>query len=463
MGLVLKYVAITPTGAFVYRRRVPKAVSGIITKREFKQKLGDTEREALAAYPRVHARIEQEIALAHRRMALGEEAQRPRATERQAYEEALRQRNEWAALGSSAENLELMGDLMLESYPVDGRGPVGVPSLERHKINLLRLGPERYGPPEATLTDALRVYLSLHLDADHPDTDRRLVRRAERAVELAQEVWGRDPLLTSITRDMARAVWDHMQNRLKSTGDRVSHATAVREFGGLAAIVAFAAREFDLPESVVGPFRAPATSKPRREQGVTAASKREPLPSDVLEQVGARIAPHASPDVALVWRLLVGTGCRLAEVTGLRVEDVDVQGEWPHIHITPNPLRSLKTEAAQRLVPLVGDALEAAKEALAMPRDGHMLFPRYGRNRGSDTASQTLMKHIRNVTDNPKHVVHSLRHNMKDRLVLAEVSTLEQNLLLGHAAQGTGDRVYGGDVAKLRAVTRAMQRAMRDA
>lgn len=43
--------------------------------------------------------------------------------------------------------------------------------------------------------------------------------------------------------------------------------------------------------------------------------------------------------------------------------------------------------------------------------------------------------------------------------MLAEVASLDQNLILGHALGGVGDRVYGGDVAKLRVTTRAMKRA----
>ena len=66
MRLVLKHVERTKAGSWQYRRRVPKEVSTIITKREFKRKLGDSEREALAAYPRYHAEVEKEIAEATR-------------------------------------------------------------------------------------------------------------------------------------------------------------------------------------------------------------------------------------------------------------------------------------------------------------------------------------------------------------------------------------------------------------
>ncbi|MBU3032417.1 hypothetical protein [Paracoccus marinaquae] len=103
--------------------------------------------------------------------------------------------------------------------------------------------------------------------------------------------------------------------------------------------------------------------------------------------------------------------------------------------------------------------MAAAKEALERANGGGCLFPSYGRRRESDAASTVLMKHLRKVSRDPKHVIHSLRHNMKDWLVLAEVPALEQNLILGHTLGGVGDKVYGGEVAKLRATTRAMRRA----
>jgi len=43
MGLVLKHIERTSSGSFQYRRRVPKEVSGIITKRQFKRKPGASE------------------------------------------------------------------------------------------------------------------------------------------------------------------------------------------------------------------------------------------------------------------------------------------------------------------------------------------------------------------------------------------------------------------------------------
>jgi len=37
------------------------------------------------------------------------------------------------------------------------------------------------------------------------------------------------------------------------------------------------------------------------------------------------------PALGLIWSLLEGTGCRGAEIVGLRVEDVILDGPYPHI------------------------------------------------------------------------------------------------------------------------------------
>jgi Phage integrase family. len=464
MGLVLKHVERTKSGSLQYRRRVPKEVSGIITKREFKRKLGATEKEALAAYPRYHAQVEREIETAKKRLAAALAASHPDASDRAAYAEALRRRADLVEAGETEEGLSLTADLIADSYPQDEYEPQGVPPVERHTINLMRLGPDRYKAPEPTLGDALGLYCKEHLREDDPSTDSRVVSMAKRVVGSAINALGRDPLLTSITREDARKVRDEMLDRVKETGrgvgEKVSPATVSRELSIIAAVVNFAKVEFGLSDAFQNPFnRLPVAGgqKGRREK---RADKRDPLPPKVLAGVRVRVLAMANPELALIWRILESTGARIAEVSGLRVEDVDLSAEFPHISIEANEVRSLKTDASRRAVPLVGDALRAAQEAVERPRSGDMLFPLYGRKRGSDAASAALMKHVRAVTKDPKHVIHSLRHNMKDKLVEAEVSSLDQNLILGHAVEGVGDAVYGGAVRKLRVTTKAMKKAL---
>lgn len=464
MGLVLKHVERTKTGSFQYRRRVPKDVSAIITKREFKRKLGDSQREALAAYPQYHALVEREIADAKRRLAQMDAARMPGASERDAYTEAGRRRAALIAAGLTEDELALTADNMADSYPQDEWVPVGVPPVERHTINLLRLGPGRYRAPEPTLGDARKLYLKEQVGADNPATDTRVVGLANRVIDAAIAAIGKDPALSAITREDARKVRDHMLDRVKATGRgagaKVSAATVSRELSIISAVFNFGRKEFGLSETVTNPFHALPVERVAKGQAPKESEKRDPLPPKVLAATRKRVLAYAGAELALIWRLVEGTGCRIAEVTGLRVEDVDASGAFPHIRIEPHDLRRLKTLASRRNVPLVGDALDAAKEALGLARQGHMLFPSYGRIRGSDAASAALMKHLRQVSSDEKHVIHSLRHNMKDNLILAEVSTLDQNLILGHSAGGVGDRVYGGSLAKLRVTTRAMKKAL---
>ncbi|WP_135449159.1 DUF6538 domain-containing protein [Tabrizicola caldifontis] len=180
MGLVLKHVERTKSGSWQYRRRVPKDISEVITKREFKRKLGESEREALAAYPRYHAEVEREIAEAKRGKGRAAVPGGVVLSGREAYAEALRRRADLVAAGASEEDLETAAEHLSDQYHQDEDGPLGVPSVDRYTINLMRLGPDRYSPPEPTLGDARKLYVKEHLRADDPETDSRVVGLASR-------------------------------------------------------------------------------------------------------------------------------------------------------------------------------------------------------------------------------------------------------------------------------------------
>lgn len=331
MGLVLKYLERNRAGNWQYRRRVPKAISAIITDREFKKVIGETEREALAAYPRHHAAVEKEIAEAKLGRVRSEAASQVGATERDAYAEALRRRADLVAAGASDRELGLTADSMADAYPQGwDYEPQGVPPVERHTINLLRLGPERYKAPVATLGDARKLYLKEHVRADDPSTDSRVVGFASRVVDAAIAVIGRDPELPSITREDARKVRDEMLDRVKATGkgigEKVSASTVGRELSVLSAVVNFGLKEFDLHKTTENPFHDLPVAKVARGRGQKAGEKRDPFPTDVLTAVRQQVLSASKPSLQLVWRILEGTGCRLAEVTELTVDDVDLSG-----------------------------------------------------------------------------------------------------------------------------------------
>jgi integrase len=258
----------------------------------------------------------------------------------------------------------------------------------------MRLGPDRYRPPEPTLNDARALYLKEHLRAEDPETDSRVVGLANRVIDAAIAAMGRDPALSTITREEARQVRDEMLDRVKVTGKgvggKVSAATVSRELSIISAVINFTKMEFGLPDALRNPFNRLPVVNTAKGKGRKASEKRDSLPSEVLTETRARILANASPELALIWRLVEGTGCRIAEVTGLRVADVNAGGDLPNICIEAHDLRSLKTESSRREVPLVGDALGAAKEALGMASEGLPMLSRLTVEPVGETLPQPL-------------------------------------------------------------------------
>ena len=111
-------------------------------------------------------------------------------------------------------------------------------------------------------------------------------------------------------------------------------------------------------------------------------------------------------------QLLGETGCRLAEIVGLELEDIDMQNEL--VHIRPNSIRRLKTPNSERTLPLVGSAKLAMELALEQA-DERYLYPRYlkdGTCRATH-ASNALGKWLKRDFG---MTAHSLRHTFRDRL-----------------------------------------------
>ena len=73
-------------------------------------------------------------------------------------------------------------------------------------------------------------------------------------------------------------------------------------------------------------------------------------------------ALSSGSQVKLLMPLLGDTGCRLAEIVGLELDDIDMAEEV--IHVRPNGIRRLKTATSTRTLPLIGYAKEAMILAL---------------------------------------------------------------------------------------------------
>ena len=451
MGLIVKHVIQTKTGAYTYRRRVPKGLREALGKTEIKKVLGKSQSQALKRYQSFHSEVEQ-IFQSLQRTAVSE-AIAPK-TEYEVHREALRKLQEIGFHETrgfnqddedDALNREVVSDNIAEQYPTapGTDDPLISDAVTTQQLKILRSAgrvPVRY-----QFTDAVNHYIEERIRGT-PNEHRKITQR-NHVAKLVEDALGRDPFIDDLTKQDGREVRDYMLSDQGMAGSSVR-----RYLNDIRAILNFALEEFDL-EQAKNPFSnlsIPASSSTKEDKRAFG--------KDELIDVKGRVQAHANSELQLIWKMLEGTGCRMAEITGLLVPDVRLADPIPHLVIQVHPHRRLKTKGSSRLVPLVCGALSAAEEAVKDKSKNDFLFPRYGRPRGADAASGALMKQIRKVTKDSKVTNHSLRHLLADKLRLAGVSQVVQDSILGHSSGNVADN-YGGPQARLKLAQEGLMKA----
>ena len=141
----------------------------------------------------------------------------------------------------------------------------------------------------------------------------------------------------------------------------------------------------------------------------------------------------------LIFPILVETGCRLAEVIGLRIEDIN--DEEDIIYIRSHASSRLKTKDSERVIPI----LPAAKMAIERLSSYNMpyLFPEYASNKrcaathASNALNKWLKKRFGGLT------AHSARHSFRDRLRAIEAPLELIDQLGGWSSINTVGGKYG--------------------
>ena len=139
------------------------------------------------------------------------------------------------------------------------------------------------------------------------------------------------------------------------------------------------------------------------------------IPVDTIREI-QQSCYAIDDDMRWLVALISDTGMRLAEASGLHMDDLHLDDAVPYVEIRPHPWRSLKTKGSQRHVPLVGASLWAAQRIRANA-SSCFAFPRYTDNDrcNANSASNALNKWLKaNFRDDI--VVHGFRHAMRDRL-----------------------------------------------
>lgn len=435
VAVTLKYLKDLGGGRWEYRRRVPESVKATVGKGEWKRVLIARNVAELA---RGHARVDAEFSAEMLAAQRGSPSVPATVSPRRAFTTAL-QRAEALIAGAVGldedEARALVAESIAAAYPVDPEdgSPVGVSQEDALTLKAL-MNPVK-GAPGYSLEDARELYLKERIGAGE-DQRRQEARKRLAKIFVRAGAAGlpASTLLVDLTRQHARDVRDHMLTYDTAGGGKITPDSVKRDLAMMKALIGYAIREFDLTKSAKNPFEeleVASISGGEDVEATSAREKRESLPGDVVSAMAHKL----TGELRLIWSILEGTGCRLAEVAGLRVDDVcDLDGPTPHITIRPNAVRRLKNLSSRRSVPLLGGALRAAKEAHSLAGASDYLFPRYARAGGPTAASASLMKHLRGFTQNDRHTVHSLRHNMKDKLRLARVEKTVQDLILGHAS-----------------------------
>lgn len=319
MGLVLEHVKELKSGRWIYRRRVPKDAADFISKREFKKVLGATRSEALRNYLSFHNEVESQIAAAQRLVTKQDAAQSGNLGGL-ALREVVEKRVAQLLSGSVDTDAirDIVADHILESFPrgpahgnTEGE-PVGVPEVDRLTVELLR-NPSA-ARPAPTLQDACELYLRDKLDPSNEEEHRKATIHLERVMKLVREALGDLPALATLRREDARKVRDHMLAQRKKNGQRISPASVQCNLTIVRSVVNHALRELDLRGTVANPFaELPVKGAEGGRGNQTAGSdKRLPLPPNVLKKVRSQVIEGANRELGLIWRMLEGTGCRLA-------------------------------------------------------------------------------------------------------------------------------------------------------
>jgi integrase len=137
---------------------------------------------------------------------------------------------------------------------------------------------------------------------------------------------------------------------------------------------------------------------------------------------------------------------RLAEGAGLLKQDlVGLDADLPYVRGPNHPWRNRKTSSRDRQIPLVGEALWAAKRITAADNGSDFAFPRYNRasTTSANSASAALNKWLKQYVPEGC-TMHSFRHSMRDRLRAVQCPSDITDQIGGWTTDGVGQGYGSG-------------------
>ena len=205
---------------------------------------------------------------------------------------------------------------------------------------------------------------------------------------------------------------DAVSLRDRLLDDGLSGGSILRIFGGIKAVINFVSSEYgyDYRNPFSGVYLPSASPKKRLSISIGDIIKLQTCCKEIDDDIRWLVA------------LISDTGMRLSEATGLLSDDLCLKDDIPHVIVQPHPHRRLKTNASNRVIPLIGCSFWAALRIKQQATEH--CFPRYSSQTQckSNSASASLNKWMKSIT-NTEAVIHGLRHSFRDRLRAIEAPT----------------------------------------
>lgn len=277
-----------------------------------------------------------------------------------------------------------------------------------------------------TFDDLARVYESLRgpFNSKRRQEVKRLINALREAAPEIQDI-----------RQFAKA---HARIWRDGRRNKVSAVSVERESNVIKSMFSVYFSENDLQQD--NPFV--GLKMPEKASGSAAITKRSPLSVQEIRAVRDQLTKSCrEPEIPQIWDVLTMTGARLAEIQGLRMADVHLEGPIPHIRITPDE-RSLKTVESVRWIPLYGIALNAVQAAAKRNARSDFLFGKQGHTSAASVSAK-IMKQFRKQIADPQKVAYSLRHSLIDEFRAHGVAKEIAYPFSGHASSDIAEKVYG--------------------
>lgn len=301
--------------------------------------------------------------------------------------------------------------------------------LQESNIPALRLVTSSAERDESSLPTVIEAK-ELYFDVKGKGKPKSFFISANRNIRYLVDCLGNRPLDCYSTRDAA-------EFRSWLTEKGLSYGSLQRIFSGTKAIINLCIKEQGLNcQNAFSRVFIPNETK---------KIKRQPISnSDLI--VLSKSCYEINDDIRWLVALIINTGMRLSEAVGLLISDINLDSDIPYVTIQPHNHRRLKTEASERIIPLTGISLWAAKQVKSSITEGYC-FPRYVINNTckSNSASASINKWIKSV-GSKDNVLHGLRHSFRDRLRSVEtpIDMIEQ--LGGWSLKSVGQN-YGNGYA----------------